>query len=167
MTFFPLALITSVAVRDPEQTLKWFTYWTDGSVGPTYIEYRCGLLGCCAMQYFGCVPIILEECTTPSSGLKWGVHQPTRKLTKGRGSGHCSFKPVLHSELISGIGEQCIINHNWGCAYAEGFVLLAEGFDMFVLRNVAAGGRRLPSGSLSFGKRTLVGWLNPERLGLH
>jgi hypothetical protein len=40
------------------------------------------------------------------------------------------------------------------------FVVLAEDLDVFRLRAVAAGGRRLPSGKLSFTERTLVGWMS-------
>jgi hypothetical protein len=56
---------------------------------------------------------------------------------------------------IAGIGKQCQINYKWG-AYTNGFVL-AEGLDVFRLRAIATGGRGLPSGNLSFGKRILVG----------
>jgi hypothetical protein len=38
-----------------------------------------------------------------------------------------------------------------------GFVVFAEGPDVFVLKAVATGGRRLPSGNLSFAQRT---WLD-------
>jgi hypothetical protein len=41
-----------------------------------------------------------------------------------------------------------------------GFVVLAEGPDMFQLRTVATGGRRLPLGNLIFAKRTLIGWMS-------
>jgi hypothetical protein len=35
-----------------------------------------------------------------------------------------------------------------------GFIVLAEGLDVFILRDIAIGGRRLPSGNMSFAKRT-------------
>jgi hypothetical protein len=34
-----------------------------------------------------------------------------------------------------------------------GFVVLAEGLDVFTLRNIVAGGRRLPLGNLYFAKK--------------
>jgi hypothetical protein len=37
-----------------------------------------------------------------------------------------------------------------------GFVVLVEGLDVFMLRYVAAGGRRLPSGNLIFTNRNLA-----------
>jgi hypothetical protein len=36
----------------------------------------------------------------------------------------------------------------WGCAYADVFVVLVEGLDMFVLCNVATGRRRLQQRNL-------------------
>jgi hypothetical protein len=41
-----------------------------------------------------------------------------------------------------------------------GLVVLAEGLDVFRLVAHAAGGRGLPSSSLYFAKRTLVGWMS-------
>jgi hypothetical protein len=41
-----------------------------------------------------------------------------------------------------------------------GFVVLAEGLDIFILRAVAAGEMRLPSGNLSIVNRTLVEWIS-------
>jgi hypothetical protein len=46
---------------------------------------------------------------------------------------------------------------NWGYAYANGIVVLAEGLDMFRLRAIATGGKVNPTGNLSFTKTTLVG----------
>jgi hypothetical protein len=45
-------------------------------------------------------------------------------------------------------------NSNWGYAYANGFVALAENFDMFIIGTIATGGKVNPSGNLSFTKRT-------------
>jgi hypothetical protein len=45
---------------------------------------------------------------------------------------------------------------NWGSAYGNGFVVLADGLDVFSLGAAATGGKMNPSGSLSFTKRTLV-----------
>jgi hypothetical protein len=45
----------------------------------------------------------------------------------------------------------------WGCAYANGFAVLAEGFDTFRLGAIATGGNMNPSRTLSFRKRTVVG----------
>jgi hypothetical protein len=47
-----------------------------------------------------------------------------------------------------------------GCAYTNGIVVLAEGLDMFRLGPIAAGGRMIPSGNLSFTKINLVGWMS-------
>jgi hypothetical protein len=46
------------------------------------------------------------------------------------------------------------LNYNWGCGYANGIVFLAKVLDLFRLGSVVAGGRMIPSGSLSFVKRT-------------
>jgi hypothetical protein len=37
---------------------------------------------------------------------------------------------------------------------------MAEGLDIFILGPIATGGRMIPSGNLSFSKRTLVGWMS-------
>jgi hypothetical protein len=37
---------------------------------------------------------------------------------------------------------------------------LTEGLDVFRLGAIATGGRMIPSGNLSFGKRTLIGWMS-------
>jgi hypothetical protein len=39
-------------------------------------------------------------------------------------------------KCMAGIGKECLINYNWGCPYANGFVSLAEGLDMFRLGEV-------------------------------
>jgi hypothetical protein len=49
---------------------------------------------------------------------------------------------------------------NWGYAYGNGFVVLAEGLDMFRLGAIATGGNMNTSGNLSFTKRSLVGWMS-------
>jgi hypothetical protein len=41
-----------------------------------------------------------------------------------------------------------------------GFVVLSEDFVVFILKDFVVGGGRLPSGNLSFAKRTLVGWIS-------
>jgi hypothetical protein len=51
-------------------------------------------------------------------------------------------------------------NNNWGYAYANGFVVLAEKCDMFIIGTVATGGKVNASGNLSFTKRT--GWSCPR-----
>jgi hypothetical protein len=72
----------------------------------------------------------------------------------------CYVKPFLYTKHIAGIGKQCLINSNWGCAYTNGIVVLAEGLDMFRLEPIAPGGRMIPSSNLSFAKRTLVVWMS-------
>jgi hypothetical protein len=63
-------------------------------------------------------------------------------------------------------------SHNeWGCASANGIVVLAEDLEVFRLRAIVACGRKLPSGSLSFFEKDLD-WMdawgfNPERLASH
>jgi hypothetical protein len=52
------------------------------------------------------------------------------------------------------------MKYNWGCAYANGFVVLAEDLDMFRLGATAAGGRMSPPGNLCFMKINLVGWIS-------
>jgi hypothetical protein len=47
------------------------------------------------------------------------------------------------------------MNFNWGYAYANGFVVLAEGLGMFTPRDIAATGRMNPSDI----RITLVGWI--------
>jgi hypothetical protein len=42
----------------------------------------------------------------------------------------------------------------------DGFIVLAEGLDVFRLRAVDTDRFRLPSGNLFFAKRTLVGWVS-------
>jgi hypothetical protein len=51
----------------------------------------------------------------------------------------------------------------WGCAHANGFVVLAEGLDVFKLVAIAAGGRGLLSGDLSIAKRLRVEWMSESR----
>jgi hypothetical protein len=40
------------------------------------------------------------------------------------------------------------------------FIVLTEGLGVFIRRTVAVDGRRLPSGNVSFAKRTSVGWMS-------
>jgi hypothetical protein len=44
-------------------------------------------------------------------------------------------------EHIAGTGKQSLVNHNWGRAYANVFVVLAEGLDIFRPGAIATGGR--------------------------
>jgi hypothetical protein len=39
-------------------------------------------LGCCTMQYFGCVPMFQRNILPPSYELKWGVYLPTNQKAK-------------------------------------------------------------------------------------
>jgi hypothetical protein len=48
------------------------------------------------------------------------------------------------------------MNSNWGHAYANGFLVLAEGFEMLTLGAIAPGGKNLSS-NLSSTKRNFVG----------
>jgi hypothetical protein len=50
------------------------------------------------------------------------------------------------------------MNSNWGYTYSNGFVVLAEDFDMFRLGDIATGGLMILSGSLFFIRKGL--WLN-------
>jgi hypothetical protein len=63
---------------------------------------------------------------------------------------------------IAGIGKGTIVRPTvtGGIAYANGFVVLAEGLDMFRLGAVATGGNMNLSGNLSFTKINLVGWIS-------
>jgi hypothetical protein len=69
----------------------------------------------------------------------------------------CSIKPFLRTKIIGGICKQSFINCNWGCAYANGFVVLAEGLGVIKLEGIATGGRMIPSDTWSFAKETLFG----------
>jgi hypothetical protein len=61
---------------------------------------------------------------------------------------------------IGAIGKQSFMNCNWGYAYAEGFVVLAEGLYMLRLGANCTCGKMNQSGNLSFTKRALVGWMS-------
>jgi hypothetical protein len=52
------------------------------------------------------------------------------------------------------------MNCNWGSAYTNGIVVLAESLDMFRLGAIAAGGRMITSGNLFV---VVELWLNPVR----
>jgi hypothetical protein len=49
---------------------------------------------------------------------------------------------------------------NWRYAYASGFVVLAEGLDMFRIGAIVTDGNMNTSGNLSFKKISLVGWMS-------
>jgi hypothetical protein len=51
---------------------------------------------------------------------------------------------------------------NWGYAYANGFVVLAEGLDMFRLVTVATGGNIKPSDNLLRQELCLTGYFEGE-----
>jgi hypothetical protein len=53
---------------------------------------------------------------------------------------------------IARIGKQSCINCNWGCAYANGIVVLAEGLDMFRPGDITTAGRMIPLDNLFFAK---------------
>jgi hypothetical protein len=57
----------------------------------------------------------------------------------------------------AGIGDDGLMNSNWGYAYTNGFVVLAEGTEMFILWAIATGRRTNPSDNLSFKKEL---WLD-------
>jgi hypothetical protein len=59
----------------------------------------------------------------------------------------------------AGNGKRNLNYSNWETAYDNGFVVLAEGRDIFTLGAIAVGGNMNPSGNLSFAKNTLVGWI--------
>jgi hypothetical protein len=48
---------------------------------------------------------------------------------------------------VAGIGKQTLMDYNWGCAYANGLVVLVEGIDVFRLGTVAFGEKMNPSGN--------------------
>jgi hypothetical protein len=72
-------------------------------------------------------------------------------------------------KYIAGTGKQSLINCNWGCAYANRIVVLAQGLDMFRLGAIAHDGRMIPSGNLPFSEKnfgcTDVWELNTQGLG--
>jgi len=51
------------------------------------------------------------------------------------------MKPFLRKKRIAGTGKQSLMNSNWRYTYANGFVVLAEGLDMFRLGAIATGGK--------------------------
>lgn len=53
----------------------------------------------------------------------------------------CIVKPFLCTKHAAGIGKHCLIICNWGCAYVNWIVTVAEDLDMFRVRAVACGGR--------------------------
>jgi hypothetical protein len=59
-----------------------------------------------------------------------------------------------------GIGVQFLKTPTGDVLMLTGFVVLAEGLDVFIVRDMVAGERRLPSGKLFFSKTTLVGWMS-------
>jgi hypothetical protein len=63
-------------------------------------------------------------------------------------------------KCIAGIGKLCLTNYNLGYAFANGIFVLAEGLDVFRPDPIATVWRMIPSGNLSFTKRTLVGWMS-------
>jgi hypothetical protein len=71
-----------------------------------------------------------------------------------------SAETFLRTKRLAGFGEQCLLNHSVGCAYADVFVVSSEGLDVFLLRNVAASGIRLPTDNFMFGYRTFVEWMS-------
>jgi hypothetical protein len=66
----------------------------------------------------------------------------------------CSIIP--DTKRIVGTGKQFLREYNWGFAYVDGIVALADGLDVFRLRVIALW-EGLPPDNLSFAKRTLVG----------
>jgi hypothetical protein len=64
------------------------------------------------------------------------------------------LKPFLLTEGFEGIVRQSIMDRRY--AYTNGFVVSAEGLDVFRLGVIATGGKMNSSGNLSFVKETLV-----------
>jgi hypothetical protein len=82
----------------------------------------------------------------------------------------CSEKPFLHTKRIAGIGEQRLVNYNWGCAYTNRILVLVEGLDMFrlgLLLLVGGGSHQVICPLRKELWLDVCLWLNPERLGLH
>jgi hypothetical protein len=61
---------------------------------------------------------------------------------------------------VAGIGKGTICTITEGNAYAEGFVVLTEGLDMFRVGATATGGNMDPSGNLFFTERSLLRWIS-------
>jgi hypothetical protein len=51
------------------------------------------------------------------------------------------MKPFLLKKRIAGTGKQSLMSSNWTCTYANGFVVLAEGLDMFRQGAITIGGK--------------------------
>jgi hypothetical protein len=98
----------------------------------------------------------------------WVVNQPTkswdlrkRKTSSlGRLNHSCTRNAAYKTHRWN--WKRNLKYSNWEYAYANGFVVLAEGFDMFTLESTANGGNMNSSGNLSLWKEL---WLD-ECLGL-
>jgi hypothetical protein len=56
-------------------------------------------------------------------------------------------------KCIAGIGRESLKNCNWGYAYCNGFVFLAEGLDMFRLGAIVTDRKVNLSGNFPFMKK--------------
>jgi hypothetical protein len=76
--------------------------------------------------------------------VTWPTNQPTKRLTKGG--------VLRKTSSIARLNHSCVRNNgwnlkknlkysNWGYACADGFIVLAEGLDMFRLGATATGGK--------------------------
>jgi hypothetical protein len=63
----------------------------------------------------------------------------------------------MHTKHIAGVGKESFLNCSWECAKAK-VVVLADGLGVFRPEAVTGGGKMIPSGNMSFHKRTLIGW---------
>lgn len=62
--------------------------------------------------------------------------------------------PFLRTKRFAGIWKKNIINNNLGYAYANGFIVLVDGRDVFRLVAFSIGGKINSSRTLFFSKRT-------------
>ena len=71
-----------------------------------------------------------------------------------------AVKRLLPKKSVAGRLLLCPVNVNLVSGYVTAFGVLAENVDVYVLRTLAAGERRLSSRSWYFWRKSLVGWVS-------
>lgn len=109
-------------------------------------------------------------CRIPTECRKMNSSKTDQRTRKLRANNCAPFavKPFLPKKSVAEIWLLCPVNVNIVFGYVTGFGVLAENVDLFVIRTLAAGERRLRSSSCYFWRKSLFGWvswgLNPLRL---
>jgi hypothetical protein len=116
---------------------------------------------------------LLRKCPVPTDCRQMNSSNADQRTRKLRADTCAPFavKPFLPKKSVAGRWLLCPINVNLGFGYVTGFGVLAENIDVFVLRTLAAGKRRLSSSNWYFWRKSLFGWvswgLNPVRPWSH